>query len=168
VNARKIVPVVVALAVLGGGFAIVASSMQSGVFNLTLEEALAASETLGSKEFKVGGNVMEGTIAKGSNTFETLFAITDIGGHRLDCLYQGALPDPFAEGREVIVQGHLEGPTRMRVSKITVKCPSKYQEAGVTEEQADQYYKGKYETGHQEAAPAGAPPAVKPEPSRTN
>lgn len=166
-NARKIVPVVVAVAVLGGGFAIVASSMQSGVFNLTLEEALAATDTLGSKEFKVGGNVLAGSVAKGSNTFETSFAITDIGNHRLDCLYQGALPDPFAEGREVIVQGHLEGPGRMRVSKITVKCPSKYQEAGITEEQADQYYKNKYENGHKEAAPTDARPGAKADPNRT-
>lgn len=153
-SAGKIVPIVVAIAVLGGGFAIVASSMQSGVFSLTLEEALAASETLGSREFKVGGNVVEGSIAKGSNTFETMFAVADAGGRRLECLYQGALPDPFAEGREVILQGRLEGEKRMRVSKITVKCPSKYQEAGVSEEQADEYYKGKYKGGHREGDPA--------------
>jgi len=154
VTARKIVPVVVAVAVLAGGFGIVASSMQSGVFNLTLEEALAASETLGRKEFKVGGNVMEGSVSKGANAFETAFAITDANARRLDCLYQGALPDPFAEGREVILQGHLEGAKRMRVTKITVKCPSKYEEAGVSEEQADQYYKDKYKNGHREDAPA--------------
>jgi hypothetical protein len=32
----------------------------------------------------------------------------------------------------------------MVVSKITVKCPSKYQEAGVTEEAAAEYYNTKY------------------------
>jgi len=167
VNARKIVPVIVAVAVLVGGFAIVASSMQSGVFNLTLQEAIAASDTLGTKEFKVGGNVLAGSIKKGSNTFETSFVITDIDGRRLDCMYQGALPDPFAEGREVILQGHLEGGMRLRVLKITVKCPSKYEEAGVTEDQADKYYKDKYLNGHQEDAPDGARPGSKAEPTRT-
>ncbi len=147
---RKVVPVLVAVVVLVGGFAIVGSSMKSGVFNLTLEEALAASGTLGDREFKVGGNVMQGSVSKGANSFETAFAITDAGGRQLDCLYQGALPDPFAEGREVILQGHLESDRRMRVSKITVKCPSKYQEAGVSEEQADQYYRNKYQNGHRE------------------
>lgn len=152
-NVRKVVPVLVAVAVLAGGFGIVASSMSSGVFNLTLEEALASSSTLGKKEFKVGGNVAEGSVAKGANAFETSFAIVDAAGHRMDAVYQGALPDPFAEGREVILQGHLEGDKRIRVSKITVKCPSKYEEAGVTEEQADQYYKDKYKNGHREEKP---------------
>ncbi len=147
-SARKIVPVVVAVALLVGGFAIVGSSMQSGVFSLTLEEALAASETLGSKEFKVGGNVVEGSVSRGSNAFETTFSIADAAGRRLVCAYQGALPDPFAEGREVILQGSFERGNRMKVSKITVKCPSKYQEAGVDEEKANEYYKNKYDGGH--------------------
>ena len=43
--------------------------------------------------------------------------------------YQGVVPDPFREGREVIVSGRLQGGTFVaeRDSLIT-KCPSKFAE----------------------------------------
>lgn len=148
--ARKIVIALVALAVLGGGVAIIGSSMSQGVFNLTLAEALASPDRLQGKEFKVVGNVADGSVVKGATPFDLDFAVTDKEGRRLDCHYKGAVPDPFAEGREVILQGTMDG-RKMQVSKITVKCPSKYQEEGVTEDQADQYYKKKYDRGHRTA-----------------
>ena len=148
VSPRKVIPILVAVAVVGGGVAIVASSMESGVFNLTVEEALASAERLTGKEFKVGGIVAEGSVARGATPFELNFTVADKAGRRLDCHYKGAVPDPFQEGREVILQGQMGTAGRMEVSKITVKCPSKYQEEGVTEEQADKYYQNKYDKGH--------------------
>ena len=45
----------------------------------------------------------------------------------LPVIYQGVVPDPFREGREVIVSGQLEGGTFVaeRDSLVT-KCPSKF------------------------------------------
>ena len=146
--ARKVVTVVVALAVVGGGVAIVGSSMSSGVFSLTVEDVLSSTDRLLGKEFKVAGNVATGSVARGASPFDLDFAITDKGGRRLDCHYKGAVPDPFAEGREVILQGALGAGKRMEVTKITVKCPSKYQEEGMGEDQYDDYYRQKYEKGH--------------------
>jgi cytochrome c-type biogenesis protein CcmE len=147
-SARKVIPLLVALAVVGGGIAIVGSSMSSGVFSLTIEEALASAGRLRDKDFKVGGNVVAGSVGRGATPFELSFAIADAGGRRLDCHYKGSVPDPFAEGREVILQGRMDDGSRMEVSKITVKCPSKYQEEGVNEEQYDDYYRKKYDKGH--------------------
>ncbi len=141
---KRVATIVVALAVLGGGVGIIGSSMTSGVFNLTVAEALAQPERLVGREFKVGGNVAAGSILRGESPFEIDFTIEDADARRLNCRYKGAVPDPFAEGREVILQGTLDASHRMQVSKITVKCPSKYQEAGVTEEAAENYYQTKY------------------------
>jgi cytochrome c-type biogenesis protein CcmE len=141
---KRVATIVVALAVLVGGVAIIGSSMTSGVFNLTVAEALAQPERLVGHEFKVGGNVAVGSIVRGDSPFEIDFTIEDADARRLDCRYKGAVPDPFAEGREVILQGKLDASHRMQVSKITVKCPSKYQEAGVTEEAAESYYQTRY------------------------
>lgn len=145
---KKVATLLIALAVLGGGVAIISTSMSSGVFNLTIEQALADSATLEQREFKVAGNVLAGSIRKGSSSFEVSFAIGDAEGRRLECEYRGAVPDPFAEGREVILQGTLASDGRMRVSKMTVKCPSKYQEEGLGEDQYNEYYGRKYQTGH--------------------
>ncbi|MBM4396497.1 MAG: cytochrome c maturation protein CcmE [Deltaproteobacteria bacterium] len=146
--AKKIVTVLIAVAVLGGGVAIVASSMSSGVFSLTIAEAQSAPERLAGKELKVTGDVVSGSIRRGATPFEMDFAIADKEGRRLDCHYKGAIPDPFAEGREVILQGALGTDRKLEVSKITVKCPSKYQEAGIAEDRYDDYYGKKYKDGH--------------------
>jgi cytochrome c-type biogenesis protein CcmE len=143
-SGKKIATVLIALVVLGGGVAIVGSSMSSGVFNLTLADALARPERLVGQEFKVGGNVAAGSVVRSPDGFEVAFTIEDAESRRLKCHYKGAVPDPFAEGREVILQGTLDAANVMQVSKITVKCPSKYQEAGVTEEEAADYYQTKY------------------------
>lgn len=143
-SGKKVATVLVALGVLAGGIAIVGTSMSSGVFNLTLAEAVAGQEGLVGREFKVGGNVAAGSIVRGNSSFEISFDIVDAESNRLSCHYKGAVPDPFAEEREVILQGTLDASGRMQVSKITVKCPSKYQEAGVSEEAAADYYRDKY------------------------
>ena len=146
--ARKVIVAFVALAVLVGGVAIVGSSMSSGVFNLTIGDALSSPDKLQGREFKVVGDVVAGSVKKGATPFDLDFAIADKEGRRMECHYKGAVPDPFAEGREVILQGTLDASSRMQVTKITVKCPSKYQEEGVSEDQYDDYYKGKYDRGH--------------------
>jgi cytochrome c-type biogenesis protein CcmE len=43
--------------------------------------------------------------------------------------YTGAIPDPFKEGREVIVTVRKEGPTFVGESgSLVTKCPSKFVE----------------------------------------
>lgn len=145
---RRWIPLTVAALVLVGGLLVVGSSMSGGVYSLSLEEALTAAERIGDREFKVSGVVAQGSVRQGQNAFETRFDIQDETGRRLSCIHQGALPDPFAEGREVILQGRFAGAGTMQVNRMIVKCPSKYQEAGVSEEQAEEYYREKYRGGH--------------------
>ena len=65
------------------------------------------------------------------------FSVQDrAGGTALPIAYTGTVPDPFREGREVIVTVQREG-TRFvgeRDSLIT-KCPSKYKTAPPSEKQ---------------------------------
>lgn len=146
---KKLVPAIIFAAVIGGGIGIVASSMSAGVFQTSVAEALGTPERFMGREFKVTGEVVKGSVRRGPGPFDLEFAIKDTAGEGLlRCRYRGTVPDPFAEGREVILQGVLrEGPL-MEVSKITVKCPSKYQEEGLSEEEAKEYYERKYMEGH--------------------
>lgn len=145
---NKVVMVGAALAVLAGGAAIVGSSMSAGVFQLTIEETLASPERYIGRELKVVGTVASGTISRAAGPFEIAFSIRDAAGRMLPCHYRGMVPDPFAEDREVILQGTLREGPRMEVSKIVVKCPSKYEEEGLSEEEAQRYYDRKYRSGH--------------------
>jgi cytochrome c-type biogenesis protein CcmE len=70
--------------------------------------------------------VVDGSVDKQGDSLT--FEIRDReGSAKVPVTYEGVVPDPFREGREVIVSGTLEGKTFVaeRDSLIT-KCPSKF------------------------------------------
>jgi cytochrome c-type biogenesis protein CcmE len=78
------------------------------------------------ESYQLTGTVMHGTLnrQRGSLTFR----VRDRGGRAsVPVRYSGAVPEPFREGREIIVTVRREGTTFVgeRDSLIT-KCPSKF------------------------------------------
>jgi len=74
------------------------------------------------------GVVVDGSVARDDT--ELRFDVQDRdGAASVPVVYTGTVPDPFREGREVIVTGKLEQETFVaeRDSLIT-KCPSKFSE----------------------------------------
>ena len=92
-------------------------------------EATSPSHVLASapgKSFKVTGKVVPGSIRHAGATL--LFRVRDrTGTESIPVRYSGVVPDPFRDGREVIVSGRMEGGTFVgeRDSLVT-KCPSKF------------------------------------------
>ena len=89
-------------------------------------EASKPSQVKPGHSYQVTGKVVPGSV---SHTGDTLrFRIRDRDGRAsVPVAYQGVVPDPFREGREVIVSGELKGGTFVaeRDSLVT-KCPSKF------------------------------------------
>ncbi|MBJ7331043.1 MAG: cytochrome c maturation protein CcmE [Solirubrobacteraceae bacterium] len=78
------------------------------------------------KTYKLGGKVVSGSIERTGDTMT--FQVRDPKGHAtVPVTYTGAVPDPFREGREVIVTVEKNGTTFVgeRDSLVT-KCPSKF------------------------------------------
>jgi cytochrome c-type biogenesis protein CcmE len=76
--------------------------------------------------YELTGKVVPGSIQHAGN--ELAFRISDRdGSHPIPVTYTGEVPDPFRDGREVIVTGKLENGTFVgdKDSLIT-KCPSKF------------------------------------------
>jgi cytochrome c-type biogenesis protein CcmE len=89
-------------------------------------EASKPSEIQPGQSYEVTGKVVAGSVQK--NGSDLRFRIRDRDGtESVPVVYAGVVPDPFREGREVIVSGELEQGTFMaeRDSLIT-KCPSKF------------------------------------------
>ncbi|MEA2444948.1 MAG: cytochrome c-type biosis protein CcmE [Thermoleophilales bacterium] len=83
----------------------------------------------GSGDYKLTGKVVDGSVKR--NGEELAFAVRDRDGtEQVPVKYAGVVPDPFREGREVIVAGRLQNGTfvAQRDSLIT-KCPSKFKNA---------------------------------------
>jgi len=81
----------------------------------------------GSGDYKLTGKVVDGSVKREGENLS--FAVRDRDGSAsVPVTYTGVVPDPFREGREVVVDGKLQGGTFVaeRDSLVT-KCPSKFQ-----------------------------------------
>jgi cytochrome c-type biogenesis protein CcmE len=89
-------------------------------------EASKPSQVKPGRSYEVTGKVVNGSVSHAGD--ELRFRIRDRDGTRsVPVRYSGVVPDPFRDGREVIVSGRLEKGTFVaeRDSLVT-KCPSKF------------------------------------------
>jgi cytochrome c-type biogenesis protein CcmE len=89
-------------------------------------EASKPSDLRPGRSYEVTGKVVNGSISRSGETLR--FRIRDRDGtESVPVTYTGTVPDPFRDGREVIVKGELKGGTFVgeRDSLVT-KCPSKF------------------------------------------
>jgi cytochrome c-type biogenesis protein CcmE len=93
----------------------------------TPSQVLAAGGGAGSTQMT--GKVVDGSIKHVGN--DLLFAVRDrTGTQSVNVRYQGVVPDPFRDGREVIVDGKLrDGTFVAERDSLVTKCPSKFQNA---------------------------------------
>ena len=118
---RKIRLVVALSAAVLLATALIVVSFSAGTSQLLPSEALAQKP---DERFELGGTVVEGSLEDRGDGLE--FAIKDPNGPaQIPVVYSGAVPDPFREGREVLVKGELED-GRFVGNDMTTKCPSKF------------------------------------------
>ncbi len=89
-------------------------------------EASQPSEIVPGRSYELTGKVVNGSIRHRGD--ELRFRIRDRDGTQsVPVAYTGVVPDPFRDGREVIVSGELKNGTFVaeRDSLVT-KCPSKF------------------------------------------
>lgn len=118
---RKIRLVVALSAAVVLATMLIVVSFSAGTSQLLPSEALAQKP---DDRFELGGTVVDGSLEEHGDSLE--FAIQDPNGSaQIPVVYSGAVPDPFREGREVLVKGELEG-GRFVGNEMTTKCPSKF------------------------------------------
>ena len=89
-------------------------------------EASKPSEVVPGRSVELTGKVVDGSVERRGDGLR--FRIRDRDGtESLPVEYTGVVPDPFRDGREVIVSGELRNGTFVaeRDSLVT-KCPSKF------------------------------------------
>jgi cytochrome c-type biogenesis protein CcmE len=94
------------------------------------EPSQLARSARAGQSYQLTGRVVPGSIHRQGAAL--LFRVRDRrGGPSIPIHYTGAVPDPFRDGREVIVDVRREGGVFVgeRDSLVT-KCPSKFSKAG--------------------------------------
>ena len=120
-RARLVVALTVAVTLAG---ALVYTSFSSSTEASTPSQVMRASEP--GRSYELTGKVVDGSVKREGDALS--FRIRDrTGSASVPVRYVGAVPDPFRDGREVIVSGALQAGTFVaeRDSLVT-KCPSKF------------------------------------------
>ena len=83
----------------------------------------------GSGDYKLTGKVVDGSVKREGDSMT--FSIRDrAGSASVPVTYSGVVPDPFRDGREVIVDGRLQdGRFVAERDSLVTKCPSKFENA---------------------------------------
>jgi cytochrome c-type biogenesis protein CcmE len=89
-------------------------------------EASKPSQVEPGRSYELTGRVVKGSISRDGEVLR--FRIRDRDGTAsVPVSYTGAVPDPFREGREVIVSGELkDGTFQAERDSLVTKCPSKF------------------------------------------
>ncbi|MCW3009080.1 MAG: cytochrome c maturation protein CcmE [Solirubrobacterales bacterium] len=119
---RLVVALTAALLLAGG---LVYTSFSAGNPARSPSELIAATDP--GKTYKLTGKVVNGSITREGHTIN--FRVRDrTGTASIPVTYTGAVPDPFRDGREVIVtvsrkSGDVYAGAR---DSLITKCPSKF------------------------------------------
>ena len=118
---RLVIALSVAI-VLGG--ALVYTSFSAATETRTPSELLASATP--GKSYELTGKVAAGSVRRSDDRL--LFRVRDRNGtESVPVRYSGAVPDPFREGREVIVTGKMDnGRFIAEPDSLITKCPSKF------------------------------------------
>jgi cytochrome c-type biogenesis protein CcmE len=99
----------------------------TAVYYFELDEYLAARSAHAGEVMRVKGWVRTGTMQWDPATNKLSFELArQDGSGAVPVAFQGILPDMFAEGREVVVEGEDAGPV-FRARQVMTSCPSKYE-----------------------------------------
>lgn len=104
------------------------SAVQSGseYYATTSEIKSMGAQAIG-QQMKLGGRVVEGSVQwdKGSN--KVSFSLTDDKQQVLPVAFTGVVPDTFAPGVDVVVEGKLGADGSFQANSMLAKCASKYE-----------------------------------------
>ena len=104
-------------------------------YYLTIEEFLPQKEAFANEGVRLAGRVQAGSIQWDPKALQLSFVLgpfKEQGGATAPTVgipvhYQGVLPDMFAEGRDVIVEGQYHAEQALIAKTLMTSCPSKYE-----------------------------------------
>ena len=118
---RLVLALSVALLLAG---ALVYTTFSASTEASTPSDLMASAEP--GRSYELTGKVVNGSVERQGEKLS--FAVRDRDGTAsVPVVYEGVVPDPFRDGREVIVSGELErGRFVAERDSLVTKCPSKF------------------------------------------
>ncbi|SFR49749.1 cytochrome c-type biogenesis protein CcmE [Marinobacter daqiaonensis] len=86
---------------------------------------IAGGEAPVDVRIRAGGMVEEGSVRRDPDSLKVEFRVTDYASS-VTVMYEGILPDLFAEGQGVVATGHLNGEGRFMAEQVLAKHDEQY------------------------------------------
>ncbi len=121
---RKIRLIVALSAALLLATALIYTSFNASTEAKTPSQLAGAADS--GRSYELTGKVVEGSVDRRGD--ELRFRVRDReGSASVPVVYSGVVPDPFRDGREVIVSGQMrDGTFAAERDSLVTKCPSKF------------------------------------------
>ena len=94
--------------------------------------AVAAGAAPLDTPIRVGGMVVDGSVRRAADSLQLRFAVTDYQAS-VEVVYEGILPDLFAEGEGVVASGRLGADGVLRADQVLAKHDEDYMPPEVAE-----------------------------------
>ncbi len=120
-----------AVVVLSLAYLVYGGIQQGATYWVTVSELEQRAPGIGPERVRLGGTVAAGTVRWDASHRHLRFAVTD-GRRTLPVVYSGVVPDIFAEGRQVVVEGALDRHGTFDATTLLAKCPTRYNPADPT------------------------------------
>jgi cytochrome c-type biogenesis protein CcmE len=111
-------------------YLIYSAASSTSVYYLTLAEFMPQREALADEGVRVAGRVRSGSVQWDPRNLDLAFKLGDFEVEStlsVPVTYRGLLPDMFAEGRDVIVEGKYNREGVFQAHTVLTSCPSKYE-----------------------------------------
>jgi len=124
--------ILVTVAVVGCVVWLISSGGKAtGMQYMTVTELAQLTTPPRQDAFRLDGKVQAGSVVYDQKAPRLHFQMTD-GKEAIGIVYEGLMPDAFADGREVVVEGSYHHADKtLHASKLVTKCPSKYEAEGL-------------------------------------
>ena len=115
---------------------IITATRSTAQYYVTVDELFQRQAQLQGRAIRVSGTVVGDSVEFDPVDLHLTFDLRGEGLTRLPVVFTGPKPDQLRDGAEAIVEGQLvDG--RLEGKTVLLKCPSKYEEMGVSEEKVE-------------------------------
>ncbi len=101
---------------------------QTKLYMVTVDQFVGTKDAFAGQHVRIAGRVQDDSMHWDAGKRRLTFTLHDISGDgSIKVAYSGLLPDMFAEGRDVIVEGPDQDTATFEAASILTSCPSKYE-----------------------------------------
>ncbi|MDO8301723.1 MAG: cytochrome c maturation protein CcmE [Sedimentisphaerales bacterium] len=126
-STKTIVKTLISVLVIGGGVGyFMYQAMQSSwAYYYSVDDFRANTDRAQNHSLRIAGTVKPRSVVRDLEKMNMNFALLGTNSE-VPVMYKGSVPDNFSEGREVVVEGHLDTTGIFQAETLITRCESKY------------------------------------------